>query len=187
MRKQPEVTERTKAALRDAFWELYAGDGAAPGLAPERISVRAITERAGYNRATFYLYYRDVYDLLGQIEDEVLADARDVIARLLASEGDLDFSTHMGAIAECAARSSRYFGKLMGETGDPAFVGRLKQLVRPLVERYFVEGRGLSDAEAGLVCEFYLAGIMAIVSRWLTNCPEMPISQLIGLIVRSVL
>lgn len=187
MRKQPEVTERTKTALREAFWELYVGDGVTPGLAPERISVRAITERAGYNRATFYLYYRDVYDLLAQIEDEVLADARAVITRLLSSEGDLDFSAHMGAIAECAARSSRYFGKLMGETGDPVFVARLKQLVRPLVERFFVEGRGLSDVEADLICEFYLSGIMAVVSRWLTECPDMQISQFIDLIVRSVL
>ena len=73
MRKQPEVTERTRAALREAFWELYAGDGTTPGLPVERISVRAITDRAGFNRATFYLYFHD-YLVGGRGLDDVGAD-----------------------------------------------------------------------------------------------------------------
>lgn len=187
MRKQPEVTERTRTALREAFWELYAGDGTTPGLPVERISVRAITDRAGFNRATFYLYFHDVYELLGQIEDEALSDARDVVDGMMRSPGELDFSAHMGPIAECAARSSRHFAKLMGETGDPAFSAELKRIVRPLVERYLVGGRGLDDTGADLLCEFYLSGIMAIVGRWISRYPEMPITELIGLVARSVL
>ena len=50
MKKQPQVTEQTRANLREAFWNLYAERPI------ERISVREITDRAGYNRATFYLY-----------------------------------------------------------------------------------------------------------------------------------
>ena len=187
MRKRPEVTERTRAALREAFWELYAGYGTTPGLPVERVSVRAITDRAGFNRATFYLYFHDVYELLGQIEDEALSDARDVVDGMMRSPGELDFSAHMGPIAECAARSSRHFAKLMGETGDPAFSAELKRIVRPLVERYLVGGRGLDDTGADLLCEFYLSGIMAIVGRWISRYPEMPITELIGLVARSVL
>lgn len=60
MRKQPEVTEQTKTNLRTAFWELYKEKPI------EKITIKEITDAAGYNRGTFYLYYKDVYDLFTQ-------------------------------------------------------------------------------------------------------------------------
>ena len=38
----------------------------------EKITVSEITRKAGYNRATFYDYFLDVYDLLEQIEEELI-------------------------------------------------------------------------------------------------------------------
>ena len=58
----------TKQALQEAFWELYKNKSI------EKISVREITERAGYNRGTFYLYYKDVYDILEQSEQLLIRE-----------------------------------------------------------------------------------------------------------------
>ena len=81
MRKQPQVTEQTRSNLRQAFWELYAEKPV------EKISVREITDRAGYNRATFYLYYHDVYELLDEIESMVLGNIERLVnERLLKGE-----------------------------------------------------------------------------------------------------
>lgn len=52
--KQPEVTELTKTKLRRAFWSLYEHEPI------EKISIKQITDIAGYNRGTFYLYFKDV-------------------------------------------------------------------------------------------------------------------------------
>ena len=73
MRKQPEVTEQTKANLRTAFWSLYKEK------AIEKITIKEITDAAGYNRGTFYLYYKDVYDLFNKIEEELLEEIRILI------------------------------------------------------------------------------------------------------------
>lgn len=73
MKKQPHITEQTKNNLRIAFWSLYAQKPI------EKISIKEITELAGYNRGTFYLYYNDVYDLLDQIEEEILGKITDVL------------------------------------------------------------------------------------------------------------
>lgn len=183
MRKQPEVTERTRAALRRAFWELYAGADGQPPLPVEKVSVRAITERAGYNRATFYLYYRDVYELLGQIEEETLASARDVVEGRIMASGELDFSGHMSYIAELARTGGPYFSVLMGPHGDPAFVEAFKRVVRPLVERFLVGEAAGGPAERDLLSEFYLSGLVAVVSRWVAKYPEMPVEEFIPLVV----
>ena len=63
MAKRPHITETTRKNLIDAFWKLYQTKPI------ERISVREITDIAGYNRGTFYLYFKDVHDVLEQIED----------------------------------------------------------------------------------------------------------------------
>ena len=48
MNKQPEITAQTKQNFVDAFWELYKK------YSIEKITVKQITDKAGYNRATFY-------------------------------------------------------------------------------------------------------------------------------------
>ncbi|HBO62333.1 TetR/AcrR family transcriptional regulator [Olsenella sp. An188] len=181
MKKQPQVTEQTRANLREAFWNLYAERPI------ERISVREITDRAGYNRATFYLYYHDVYEVLEEIEDALLGGlARLVNDRLL--QGDrLDFSQHMGLILQLAQRYRGYFEVLIGEKGDPTFSRRFKEVVAPLLERFVLPSEGLTQQESHVLLEFYLSGIVAAVSTWLSEPDPMSIDQLIDLIVREVL
>ena len=83
MRKQPQVTEQTRANLTQAFWELYRDRPI------EKITVREIAERAGYNRATFYLYFRDVYDLFDQLESEILEQVRMLVQKRLLLDDTL--------------------------------------------------------------------------------------------------
>lgn len=181
MRKQPHVTEQTRANLRDAFWALYAENPT------EKISVRQITDRAGYNRATFYLYYHDVYELLDDIESRLLEGlSRLVNERLLQGER-LDFSQHMGVILLMAQQYRGYFEVLLGEHGDPAFTRRFKEAVAPLLERFVLPADELTPQQAHVLLEFYLSGIVAAVSTWLSEPDPMPVDGLIDLIVREIL
>ena len=70
MKKQPEQTAQTRRKLMDSFWKLFCDDGI------DRVTVGAVTKCAGYNRGTFYEYFTDVYDLLDQLEDELLGELR---------------------------------------------------------------------------------------------------------------
>jgi len=50
-RKQPEVTAETRQNIIDAYWQLIMSDTV------NKITVKMIAERAGYNRGTFYSYF----------------------------------------------------------------------------------------------------------------------------------
>ena len=58
----------TKMLIRKQFTELLAAKPI------QSITVRELCERTGINRSTFYNHYRDVYDLLEKIEEEMLAE-----------------------------------------------------------------------------------------------------------------
>ena len=181
MKKQPQVTEQTRANLRQAFWELYAEKPV------EKISVREITDRAGYNRATFYLYYHDVYELLEEIEAMVLGNIERLVNERLLKGEKLEFSQHMSLILRLAQRSRDYTRVLLGPHGDPAFSDRLKEIISPLVDRFFLPEAELDEQARRVVREFYLSGILAIIRAWTAEENPMPIEQLITLLMQMVL
>ncbi|MGM9619812.1 MAG: TetR/AcrR family transcriptional regulator [Oscillospiraceae bacterium] len=62
-------TKRTRASIRNAFLALRVKKPL------EKITVKELAELAHINKATFYLHYRDIYDLSDQVEDEVLEES----------------------------------------------------------------------------------------------------------------
>ncbi len=62
-------TKRTRAGIKAAFMTLRAKKPL------EKITVKELAELAEINKATFYLHYRDIYDLSDQIENEILQES----------------------------------------------------------------------------------------------------------------
>lgn len=50
------------------------------------ITVKELCENAGINRATFYAHYKDCFDLLEQIEDELVQDVMSSLSYLSSSD-----------------------------------------------------------------------------------------------------
>ncbi|MDO5399131.1 MAG: TetR/AcrR family transcriptional regulator, partial [bacterium] len=57
--------KRTRSSIINAFLQLRAKKTL------ERISVKEMSELAGINKATFYLHYKDIYDLSEKLENEL--------------------------------------------------------------------------------------------------------------------
>lgn len=70
----PQVTDRrtrrTRLALRDALAEEISATGDL-----SRVTVTAVTNRAGVTRRTFYSHYKDIPDLMNCIEKETVASS----------------------------------------------------------------------------------------------------------------
>lgn len=59
-------TKKTLQALHNAFLELRSHK------ALEKITVKELSERAQISKATFYLHYRDIYDLSDHLQQEII-------------------------------------------------------------------------------------------------------------------
>lgn len=69
----PRVT-RTKKMFKEALIALLEENDDS-----RKLTVQRIAAQAQLNRATFYLHYRDIEDLMEQMIDEILADMYEVI------------------------------------------------------------------------------------------------------------
>ena len=63
MKKQPEITYRTRQAFVDAFIQIYMMKDI------NKITVREIVDLTGTSRATFYRYFQDVYAVLNTLKN----------------------------------------------------------------------------------------------------------------------
>src|SRR5690554_1199827 len=75
MKKQPEITEKTRQMFIDVFCELYSQKPI------EKISIKEITNKSGYNRSTFYQYFTDIYELLDFVENDLLNYIKEGLAK----------------------------------------------------------------------------------------------------------
>lgn len=168
MKRRPEKTEQTKAELREAFWSLYEQ------MPIEKVSVRAVCEQAGYNRATFYLHFHDIYDMLELIEAELLSGMTSCVEscmqRLAADGGKLALMAALKDVIVYYERNKRYIVVLLGAQGDPSFTIRLKDALKPLWRRYVITDSGEhTEQELDLMLEYTLSGTLFMVSRWLQD------------------
>ena len=80
-------------------------------------------------------------------------------------------------------RNKALINVLLGEQGDPAFVVRLKDSLKPLWRRYVVSyDVKRPEEEIDLLLEYTLAGTMYMISRWLRNPGKVSVFQLAHLV-----
>ena len=70
VKKEDRRVRKTKRLLRGALTDLLKEKPI------QEIKVREIADMVDINRGTFYQHYRDVYDMLNSIEDEIFIDFR---------------------------------------------------------------------------------------------------------------
>ena len=169
---------RTRTALRHALAREIDATGDL-----SRVTVTAVTERAGVTRRTFYAHFRDIPDLVRQIEDETLAELRAPLARLAACHiDDLRAALDRGAAAPgaeellaCVRERGDYLRPLLGNGGDPAFAERIKALVHEVIGLRALDGLDLRAL--GPLFDYYLtfaiSAEVGVLLRWLdAGCRE---------------
>ncbi|MDR3072439.1 MAG: TetR/AcrR family transcriptional regulator, partial [Clostridiales Family XIII bacterium] len=75
-RKADRRTIYTKAVIKDALIELMREKPF------NRITVKALCAKAEINRGTLYIHYADIYDVLDEIENDVLDSLHDDLIQI---------------------------------------------------------------------------------------------------------
>jgi AcrR family transcriptional regulator len=114
---------RTQKLLREALIALIEERGF------DALTVGELTERAMVSRAAFYRTYRDKYDLVEQIFEEAMSSLRNAVEVIRTEhppEVWVTFFEHIGAY-------DRLYRALLGRTGSPWFVRKMRESLTELV------------------------------------------------------
>ena len=161
MKKQPELTERTRRNLIDAYFEL-AHSG-------EKGTVDQITRKAGYNRCTFYRYFSDTRDMLDQVENEICGELTGALKQSQVSGA----GEAVHSLADVYTAYGKYISVLLGKYGDPSFREKMKTEAEMILSQQL----GLTAEQSpkmSLTAEFVLSAVLGTILKWFQL--EMPIS-----------
>jgi AcrR family transcriptional regulator len=175
MNKQPLHTASTRQNLIDAFWSLYCAKRI------DRITVKEISLKAGYNRGTFYEYFPDVYGVLEHIELSLLPGSPEEFPpRSLPT--DQGTERPLDEFIKMYEPNEKYFSVLLGEHGDPAFPQMIKAKVRPMIQSILPMDANADPFEADLIAEFALSAMLGVMKYWFTQEPKPPRAKFLALV-----
>lgn len=155
----------TKLLIRKAFTELLSRKPV------ENISIKELCDLAGINRGTFYNHYTDIFDLLNQIEDEMLIDFQKALEPLLSSKekyhNPVEISTE---IFQCLKDNSDICIVTLGDYGDKKFALKLINLGREkCIESYSKYFKQASPKQIEYFYSFASAGCIGLLRKWLDD------------------
>ena len=168
MRKQPEVTEATQKAFIDAFCILSREKPI------EKITIKDITLKAGYNRCTFYQYFKDVYDLLDHIENMVLSHIKENFQKDITQ--DNFNASFFEAFTRIHLEQAAYFDLLLNSANRTRFADKLMTDVLPIFMERFQLPQEHPHAE--YLASMYFATVVAAISRWIQEGRTLPLEDL---------
>ncbi|WP_242637725.1 MULTISPECIES: TetR/AcrR family transcriptional regulator [Bacillaceae] len=164
---------RTKRLIRDALTVLMEEKGF------EGVTVRNLTEKAKINRGTFYLHYRDKYDLLEQSEEEILQGIEKLIKKFDPIEA-IAFTSQSEPVPvilklfEYFQDNSSFMKVILGPKGNAAFQVKLKELIKKMFLQKIAENLKREDILVPL--EFFIAYVssahLGVVQQWLESNME---------------
>ena len=167
-RKEDRRVRRTKKILTAALTELLQEKQI------NEITVTELTELADMNRGTFYLYYRDIYDMLDSIEEEMFQSLNTIIEMNPADAAEtLRVLENLFRFVEEQQALCRV---LLSPRGDMNFLHRLNNVVR---EKLMAWAPRTDDPEAQAVFnylyQFSVFGLAGIIRSWVGDgCRESP-------------
>lgn len=154
--------KKTKKAMTEALAKLLMEKPL------NNISVREISELADINRGTFYLHYRDIYDMVEKLQNEIFEEFNDIVDSYEPKKNTEELFPMLVKLFEFLADNAVISNVLIGKNGDAAFVDKLKRVIR---EKCFANVQNIfdikNDDEFNYFYHFIVAGCIGIFSSWL--------------------
>lgn len=155
---------KTKDKLRQALTQLLSQKPL------NHITVREIAEIVDINRGTFYLYYKDVYDMIEKLELEMLDEFNDIVKLRISKNKNEPPEPILSDVFTFLSENADMCLVLLGPNGDLSFINRLKELVRERCLYYWTE---IYNAKSTLYFDyfyaFFISGCVGLFEKWLNN------------------
>ena len=167
--------QETMRHIRSVFMDLYAQDGI------DGITVNGLCKACGIAKSTFYLYFEDKYQVLEAVENDVLAQLREVSEGLrfcdFRKSSKQDLLNAPQSIARSLAENGDTLRALMGKHGDPRFSYKWKKHITEAFRGTFRTVKG-DNPSAEIACTIFSSSLIGLYTLFLFGEPQVTEQEL---------
>lgn len=164
--------QKTKRAIRNAFAKLMTEKDI------NDITIIELAETADINRKTFYNYYSGVYQVVEDIENDIMSSYAELL-------GNVQFSEYMNAPYMLYERFSQlinmdpeFFGYLLTMNGNVSLITRIMNLLKEKTCEAMVSQVNIEKYKADIMIDFALSGMLSVYQHWFSSDRSVPIEEI---------
>ena len=180
MENKPKPVDRrvlkTKRAIRNAFAKLMVEKDI------NDITIMELAETADINRKTFYNYYSGVYQVVDDIEHDILSSYAELL-------GGVEFREYMDAPVSLFNRFSQlinmdpeFFGYLLTMNGNISLITRIMRLLKEKTCEVMVAQLEVEAYKADIMIDFVLSGMLSVYQHWYSSDRTVPLDEVTQII-----
>ena len=156
MKKENQRIMLTKRLLKESFVELLLQKDI------HKISIRELCDNAGINHCTFYKYFGSQYDLLQEMENDMLYTLGKTLSELTENAPLKIMLSYLQDNVKIARL-------LINNNVDPLFPRKLFSL--PVVQEFFLKrlSDNYSKNNFDYMCSFIFYGAFRVAQKWLNK------------------
>jgi len=152
----------------------------------DKITVKELCDSAQINRATFYKYYENAFDLLDKLEMDALDGLQEKIEKL-NSMGDERIMQVFRIILEEVKENKDMYVVLFSENGDKLFKERIFDLCYgdniDTIRRQFPE---MDNAKQEWLYFFLAEGCNGVFNRWLVGGMKEDVDEVVAFLGKVI-
>lgn len=178
--KDDRRVKYSKRVIRESFIKLLEEKDIA------KITIKEICAEADVNRATFYAHYADQYDLMHQIESDLLENVNVYLSKYLQKNtgSDMGLVEMVEKIFDYIKENARLCKLLLSERGDLDFQKKVMMLV---YEKNLIDFPGrtaVSRDVSEYIYSYTITGCVGVIQKWLNDDMPQPARFMSELIVK---
>ena len=163
-------TLKTQKAIREAFLNLLNKKSI------YKITVAEISKSADLGRGTFYLHYKDVFDLYEQVENDLFSEIEQLIEASCTNNTPENLLNFSHTITEYIMNNRSTFLLLIKPENGGRNLYRLKEC---FYRTMMGDDPRLYPSDKHVVeCMFAVSGVIGVLEEWLFNKVELPQKQI---------
>lgn len=165
-------TRKTKRAIRNAFAKLLSEKEI------KDITVRDVAELAEINRKTFYRYYSGIYQVVDEIENEIVHSYERIL-------GEIDFRQDIehpyrifDRLTATISKDLDFYGCLLSMQGNVSLVSKISEMLKSKTMETLQLHVSMDAAVADILLEYVISGMVAVYQRWFNSGRREPMELL---------
>ncbi len=164
---------KTRKLIQSALTQLMKEKGF------DKITVKDITEKAFINRATFYLHYKDKYDLLEQSENSMLEEIellkqgirKTYHGNFIPIANPNNIIPFLTKLYEYISDNSEFMKVILGPNGDLSFQLKLKSSIENFILENAESNKNINDSNLPIKYLTVMASScqLGVIQNWLED------------------
>ncbi|WP_025025937.1 TetR/AcrR family transcriptional regulator [Caldalkalibacillus mannanilyticus] len=152
----------TRMVLKDSFIKLLQE------IPLANITIKGVCEHADINRSTFYSHFTDLYDLLHQVEDDIIEDLNQALSTYSYSIEEENYQM-IEKVLEYLVENRESCETLFSEHGAPSFQRKVMMLAHTHFNKLWTVESNTLPHNVEYLSQYIVNGSIHVIQIWLKN------------------